>query len=182
MTRIQRLDALSASGSPPKNKSAEEGVALKTCPAASSIRHGHSTPQPAVEAALPVRRGRTSTWPENLAVTALTPKQAVSIALKAMEARQPDREIAQILITAGVDPADAPAVVDSIRLGFQSGVQSKVMGTRAHPDGDPYYFAAFAHGRFAMRFTSPAWVLIRRTAPFVIGGLILAFILWRFVL
>lgn len=104
------------------------------------------------------------------------------MALKAMEAKQPEREIAQILITAGVDPADAHTVVDSIRVGFQSGVQSKVMGTRAHPSGDQYYLAAFARGRFAMRFTSPTWVLVRMVAPFVIGGLILAFLLWRFVL
>lgn len=115
-------------------------------------------------------------------MTTLTPKQAVSIALKAMEAKQADREIAQTLITAGVDPAVAPTVVDSIRVGFQSGVQSRVMGTRAHPSGDQFYLAAFAQGRFAMRFTSPAWVLIRMITPFVIGGLILAFLLYRFVL
>lgn len=115
-------------------------------------------------------------------MTSLSPKQAASIALKAMEAKQADREIAQTLITAGIDPADAPTVVDSIRVGFQSGVQSKVMGTRAHPDGDQYYLAAFAQGRFAMRFTSPAWVLVRMLTPFVLIGLIVAFLIWRFVL
>jgi hypothetical protein len=115
-------------------------------------------------------------------VTAVSPKQAVSIALKAMQAKQADREVAQILITAGVDAADAPTIVESIRVGFQSGVQSKVMGTRAHPSGDQYYLAAFAQGRFAMRFTSPAWVLVRMLAPFVLIGMILAFLIWRFVL
>jgi len=98
-----------------------------------------------------------------------------------MKANQPKREISQILITAGVDPADASTVGDSIRVGFQAGVQSKVMGTRAHPSGDQYYLAAFAQGRSAMRFTSPGWVLIRTIAPFVIGGLILAFLIYSFV-
>lgn len=99
-----------------------------------------------------------------------------------MEAKQADREIAQALISAGADSADAPTIVDSIRVGFKSGVQSKVMGTRAHPSGDHYHLAAFAQGRFAMRFTSPAWVLIRMIAPFVIAGLVIAFLVWRFVL
>lgn len=99
-----------------------------------------------------------------------------------MKAKQADREIAQTLITAGVDTADVATIVESIRGGFKAGVQSKVMGTRAQPSGDEYYLAAFAQGRFAMRFTSPAWVIIRLIAPFVIGGLVIAFIVWRFVL
>jgi hypothetical protein len=115
-------------------------------------------------------------------VTAPSTKQAVSIALKAMQAKQADREVAQALITEGVDPADVATIVESIRVGFKAGVQSKVMDTRAHPSGDEYYLAAFAQGRFAMRFTSPAWVLIRMIAPFVIGGLVIAFVVWRFVL
>jgi hypothetical protein len=35
-------------------------------------------------------------------MTAVSPKQAVSIALKAMQANQADREVAQALIAAGV--------------------------------------------------------------------------------
>jgi hypothetical protein len=115
-------------------------------------------------------------------VTSLTPKQAVSITLKAVEAKQADREIAEALINAGADPSDAPTIVSSIRVGFQSGVQSMVMGTGAHPNADNFYLTAFARGRSAMRFTSPAWVLLRMIAPFVIGVLILAFLVWRFVL
>lgn len=115
-------------------------------------------------------------------MTALTPKQAVSITLKAMEAKQPDHEIAQALVTAGADPSEAPTIVDSIRDGFKSGIQSMVMGTGLHPNADNYYLAAFAQGRSAMRFTSPAWVLLRTIAPFAIGALILGFLLWRFVL
>jgi len=99
-----------------------------------------------------------------------------------MQGKQADREVAQALITAGVDPADVATIVESIRVGFQSGVQSKVMGTRAHPSGDQYYLAAFARGRFAMRFTSPAWVLVRMLAPFLLIGVILALLIWRFVL
>jgi hypothetical protein len=115
-------------------------------------------------------------------VNTLPPKQAVSIALKAIKAKQSDREIAQTLIAAGIDPTTAPVIVDSARVGFQSGVQSSVMGTRAHPSGDQYYLEAFAHGRFAMRSTSPSWVLVRIVAPFLIGGLVFAFLLWRFFL
>jgi hypothetical protein len=115
-------------------------------------------------------------------VTTPTPKQAVSIAVKAMKAKQSDREIVQTLIAAGVYPSAAPAVVVATRAGFQSGVQSSVMGTRVHLSGDQYYLAAFAQGRSAMQFASPAWVLIRTIAPFVIGGLILTFLIYRFVL
>ncbi len=79
-------------------------------------------------------------------MTALSPKQAVSIALKAMQAKQADREVAQTLVNAGVDAADVATIVESIRVGFQSGVQSKVMGTRAHPSGDEYYLAALHRG------------------------------------
>jgi hypothetical protein len=115
-------------------------------------------------------------------VNAISPKQAVSIVLNAIEAKQADSEIARALVAAGSDPSDAPTIVSSIRLGFQSGVQSIVMGTGAHPNADNYYLTAFGRGRSAMRFTSPPWVLLRMIAPFVIGVLILAFLVWRFVL
>ena len=115
-------------------------------------------------------------------MTSLSTKKAVFLVLKSIEAKQADHEIARSLVSAGVDPVDAPTIVGSIRIGFQSGVQSMVMGTAAHPDADGYYLTAFSRGRAAMRFTSPAWVLFRMIAPFVIGVLILAFLVWRLVL
>ncbi len=111
-----------------------------------------------------------------------TPKQVAAMVISAMEAKRSDGEIAQELITSGLDPSDAPTVVTSVRTGFQSGVQSMIVGTGAHPDADSYYHAAFARGRSAMRFTSPAWVLVRMLAPFVLIGMILAFLIWRFIL
>ena len=110
------------------------------------------------------------------------PKQIVAMVLSAIEAKRSDNEITQELIASGFDPSDAPSVVNSIRVGFQSGVQSIIMGTGAHPKSDSYYHAAFARGRAAMRFTTPGWVLVRMLAPFVLVGMILAFLIWRFVL
>lgn len=75
---------------------------------------------------------------------------------------------------------DAPKIVESIRIGFKHGVQSIVMGTRSHPNGDEYYLVAFAQGRSAMRFASSAWVLARMLAPFVFIGVIFAFLIWYF--
>ncbi|RYD83683.1 MAG: hypothetical protein EOP84_07550 [Verrucomicrobiaceae bacterium] len=114
-------------------------------------------------------------------VNTITPRKAVAVALKAMKAKVPDALIAKELISAGASPAEAPTIVSSIREGFKAGVQSRVMGTRAHPVADQFYLSAFAEGRFAMRFTSPAWVLLRAISPYLIGGAILAFLLWKFV-
>jgi hypothetical protein len=115
-------------------------------------------------------------------MAASTPKQVAAMVLSAIEAKRSDSEIAQELLASGYDPSDAPSVVSSIRLGFQSGVQSMIVGTGAHPNSDEYYHAAFTRGRSAMRFTSPAWVLARMLAPFVLIGVIIAFLIWRFVL
>lgn len=111
----------------------------------------------------------------------LTPEKAVAVTLKAMEAKETDAVIARELISAGATPAEAVTILGSVRDGFKAGVQSRVMGTRAHPAGDQFYMAAFAEGRFAMRFTTPGWVLLRAISPYLIGGAILAFLLWRFV-
>jgi hypothetical protein len=111
-----------------------------------------------------------------------TLKLVAAMVISAMEAKRSDSEIAQELITSGFDPSDAPSLISSVRLGFQSGVQSIIMGTGAHPNSDIYYHAAFARGRAAMRFTTPAWVLVRMLAPFVFIGIILAFLIWRFLL
>lgn len=111
----------------------------------------------------------------------LTPKKAVAIALKAMKAKETDAAIIQDLISAGASPEEAPNIVSSVRDGFKAGVQSSVMGTRAHPAGDQCYLAAFAEGRFAMRFTTPGWVLVRAIFPYLIAGGILGFLIWKFV-
>lgn len=114
-------------------------------------------------------------------MNALTPKKTVAAVIKAIEAKETDEVISSELVSTGVSPADAPNIVASVREGFKAGVQSKVMGTRAHPAGDQYYLIAFAEGRFTMRFTSPGWVLLRRVFPYLIAAAILAFLLWRFV-
>ena len=114
-------------------------------------------------------------------MSTLSPKKTVAIVLKAIEAKESDGAIAQELVAAGTSPKEAPNIVRSVREGFKAGVQSKVMGTRAHPDGDQHYLVAFAEGRSAMRFTSPGWVLLRAIGPYVIGAAIVVFLLWRFV-
>ena len=101
--------------------------------------------------------------------------------LRAIQAKDPDEAITKELVSAGASPSEAPSILGSVREGFRSGVQSSVMGTRAHPDGDPYYLAAFAQGRFAMRFTTPGWVLLRAILPYLIAAGILAILLWTFV-
>ena len=110
----------------------------------------------------------------------VSPKQATRLVLVAAKAKQTDREVTQALIAAGVAAADAPKIAGSIRIGFKSGVQSMVMGTRAHPSGDEYYLSAFARGRAAMRFTSPEWTLVRTLCPIVLIGLIVAVLFWHF--
>jgi len=110
------------------------------------------------------------------------PKQVAAMVITSIEAKRTDSEIAQELITSGFDPSDVPSIVNSVRIGFKSGVQSMIVGTGAHPNSDCYYHAAFARGRSAMRFTSPAWVLVRMLTPFVLVGMILSFLIWRFLL
>lgn len=103
--------------------------------------------------------------------------------LRAIEAKETDEAIAKELVSAGTSPSEAPSILGSIRDGFKCGVQSRVMETRVHPtgDGDPYYLAAFAQGRFAMRFTTPGWVLLRAILPYLIAAGILTIVLWEFV-
>jgi hypothetical protein len=71
-------------------------------------------------------------------VHTITPKKAVAVTLGAIEAKETDEAIARKLVSAGASPSEAPSILGSVRDGFKCGVQSRVMGTRAHPDGDQY--------------------------------------------
>jgi hypothetical protein len=114
-------------------------------------------------------------------VTALTPKHAVSIVLKAIEEKLPDRQITESLVFAGASPADAPMIVCSVREGFKSGVQSKVIGMREHQNDDPYYSESFAIGRCAVRFRFPGWLFIWMITFYLFGVTIVAYLIWRFL-
>ncbi len=102
--------------------------------------------------------------------------------LDAISAKQPESEISRLIIEAGVDPKHAANTIASIREGFKAGTLSAVMGTRVHNDADDFYLIAFEQGRYAMRFTSPVWVLIRSILPILVGIAILAYLVWRFLL
>ncbi len=112
---------------------------------------------------------------------AIPTKQIVKMTLKALLGKQPESDISRSIIEAGVDPKHAANTLDSIREGFKAGTLSAVMGTRVHNDANDFYLIAFEQGRFAMRFTSPAWVLLRSILPILVGIVILAYLVWRFM-
>lgn len=118
---------------------------------------------------------------EEFRMPATPTKQIVKMTLDALRGKQPESEISRSIIEAGFDPKHAADTIASIREGYKAGTLSAVMGTRVHNDANDFYLMAFEQGRYAMRFTSPAWVLIRSILPILVGIAILAYLVWRFM-
>jgi hypothetical protein len=92
-------------------------------------------------------------------------------------------DLSRKIVDLGVDPKDAPSILDAINTGFKAGTLAVVTGGMSAegyaPGQNPFFDLAFRKGKAAMRFTTPFWVLMKFLAPFLIGAAVVGAILWK---
>ncbi len=112
-------------------------------------------------------------------------RQIVAMVLGTNQKVVSSGDLARKIVDIGVDPKDAPSILDAINKGFKSGVNAAVTGGFSAadyaPGRNPYFDLAFRRGIATMRFTTPFWVLMKFLAPFLIGVAIVGAILWNVV-
>ena len=118
-----------------------------------------------------------------LALQIMNGRHIVDSVLEQIIQKMTNAQITSRLVSMGVPETDAGKVIECVRIGFKAGTASVVTGGMSDQGirlgENPIFDLAFKRGKAAMRFTTPAWVLIRIIWPNLLGiGLLIAAIAW----
>ena len=103
----------------------------------------------------------------------LSSKKITEAVLNARRDQVSNREILDLLIQLGVEPYDAPPILESVDNGFKAGVVSKVargLSNSSVPlESNQIFKIAFNRGQAEIRSAAPGWIQAR---AFVVGLLV----------